>query len=386
MATDRSDLAGVPHRPVLRSGLRRLWRDDTRLQLGLTAPYATVLDGVTDADRRLLDRLDGRSTAARLVDAAADPDGAARLLRSLAAHGVLDEAGGVTAARTGARSGATETGDARLAPDLAALALRNDRSAGAVLDRRANAHVQIRGAGRVGALLAVLLTAAGVGRIEIVDPRPLRAGDLPAVLADPLDDDEDGELRPPPTRADAARAWATRIGVGSTRSTLALTGAPASGPPPPADVVVLTPAATCGAVDPRDRDDLLRDGIPHLVAGVRETTGFVGPFVLPGDGPCLRCVDLIRTDRDPAWPRLLAQLVAGPGPTATEPVDAGDGVLATLVAAHAALELLAHVDGATPATWGATHEVRADAPVAHVRAWAVHPACGCGWGAADATG
>ena len=45
----------------------------------------------------------------------------------------------------------------------------------------------------------------------------------------------------------------------------------------------------------------------------------------------------------------------------TEPVDACDGVLATLVAAHATLEVLTRLDGRTPATWASTHEVEADA-------------------------
>ena len=49
-------------------------------------------------------------------------------------------------------------------------------------------------------------------------------------------------------------------------------------------------------------------GVPLLVTGVRETTGVVGPLVLPGHTGCLRCQHLHRCDRDPSWPHLAAQL------------------------------------------------------------------------------
>src|SRR5699024_6158620 len=78
---------------------------------------------------------------------------------------------------------------------------------------------------------------------------------------------------------------------------------------------------------------------PHLVAYVRETTGVVGPFVLPGRTACLRCLDLHRADRDPGWPRVTLQL-AKPGIA----VAACDIALATLVAASAALDVLTYLD------------------------------------------
>ena len=38
-------------------------------------------------------------------------------------------------------------------------------------------------------------------------------------------------------------------------------------------------------------DDLVRDGVPHHVVRVVEGAPVVGPFVLPGETACLRCVD-----------------------------------------------------------------------------------------------
>jgi hypothetical protein len=94
--------------------------------------------------------------------------------------------------------------------------------------------------------------------------------------------------------------------------------------------------------------------------------------VVPGDGPCLRCLDLHRADRDPAWPRVLAQLLARPAPVA------GETASSLLAASLAALQVLAHLDGgARPAAVGATLEIELPGGLVSRRPWPVHPACGC---------
>ena len=66
------------------------------------------------------------------------------------------------------------------APDLASLSLLHPLpGAGlAVLRRRAARRVEVIGAGRVGAQLAALLAAAGVGVVTAVDPEPVSAADI----------------------------------------------------------------------------------------------------------------------------------------------------------------------------------------------------------------
>ena len=61
-------------------------------------------------------------------------------------------------------------------------------------------------------------------------------------------------------------------------------------------------------------------------------------------------------------------------------VAACDTVLATAVAAHAALQALAFLDGdpAPPAVDGTLEISQADGRVRR-RSWGVHPACGCSW-------
>lgn len=72
----------------------------------------------------------------------------------------------------------------------------------------------------------------------------------------------------------------------------------------------------------------LRDDLPHLPIGFEQDAAVVGPLVVPGRTPCLSCRDAHERDRDPAWPRLHAQLVG----TTTQVTSARIAHAASLVA------------------------------------------------------
>jgi hypothetical protein len=115
-----------------------------------------------------------------------------------------------------------------------------------------------------------------------------------------------------------------------------------------------------------------RAGVPHLVATVREETGVVGPLVLPGRSSCLRCAEAWRRDDDPAWPRLAAQLAAA------DPAPSGATLTCLLTALTAAVQVLAHLDGAAdPVTVDATLELRPPSWLPRLRRWPPHPDCAC---------
>ncbi len=119
--------------------------------------------------------------------------------------------------------------------------------------------------------------------------------------------------------------------------------------------------------------------MPHLAASASEAIGVVGPLVLPGRSACLRCLDLTRAERDPAWPLILAQLA---GQSGADPL-ACDTVLATMVAAQAAAQALAFLDqgGQGPAVVNGTLELVLPGWQWRRRSWPAHPRCGCagGW-------
>lgn len=119
---------------------------------------------------------------------------------------------------------------------------------------------------------------------------------------------------------------------------------------------------------------LVSRAVPHLAAAASEAIGVVGPLVLPGRSACLRCLDLIRAEHDPAWPLILAQLATRP----TADPMACDTVLATTVAAQAAAQVLAFLDhGAAAAVTNGTLELVLPGWQWRRRTWQPHPDCGC---------
>ena len=345
----------VPQRPVLKPALRRLWRSPDTLQLGLDPGRAVVVSGVGPQARHLLGLLDG-SRAGDAVLAAASAGGLApeeteRFLAALADADALDDAavpGPVV----------DEGRRQRLEPDRLSLSLRH-RGPGAAaraLTRRRDATIDVHGLGRVGSAVAALLAAAGVGGVTCLDERGLRAGDV-----SPAGFRADGAM----SRAEAA--------TGLVRDT-ATAAAPRTDGRTAATLAVV--AFEGGMVSP----EVVRAvrALPHLRVGVRDTTGLVGPFVLPGAAPCLRCVELGRGERDPQWPVLAAQLVSAP--RTAEPCDVA---LAAATAALACLHVLAWVDSAgaaAPASAGGVLEIDADGTAMRRRSVRPHPACGCGAG------
>jgi hypothetical protein len=244
----------------------------------------------------------------------------------------------------------------RLGPDLASLSLvPAARTPLEVVRARRSASVVVHGAGRVGASLATLLAAAGVGQVHVADRGPVRPGDVAPAGVAAADVDRSRT---------AAAADALRRAAPEVRST-----PPAPGRRP--DLVVL---AATEPVDTMLRTALAGGRVAHLVAGVRETTAVVGPLVLPGRTGCLRCGDLHRADRDPAWPIVAAQLV-GIRRRREEPCDV---VLATVAASLAALQCLAHLDGRPTAATGASLELGLTDWRLRRRSWPAHPRCDCG--------
>ena len=359
-------------RPIVKTALRRLWRDHTTLQFGVRPERALLLRGVGDRAARLIAAIDGtrdqqalRATAAEL---GLEPAFADRLLALLIDARVVDDAATSPAALAALPVAERD----RLAPDLASISLLAPGTDGglATLELRRQAKVAVVGAGRVGAPVAALLAAAGVGHVVVTDDGGCAPGDCaPGGVSI-------GELGV--SRITAAAAVIRRASP-STRVD------PIEAPERP-DLVVLAPRE--GAAEPQIGDRLLRADTPHLLVSVRETTAVVGPLVVPGESACLRCLDLRRSDRDPDWPLIAAQLAAAP-PRA--PAPACDVALASLAASVAALQALAWLDagataldvGATtsplPATFDGTLEITLPDWRIRRRPWSRHPACGCHW-------
>ncbi|MEP7023413.1 MAG: thiamine biosynthesis protein ThiF [Actinomycetota bacterium] len=334
-------------RPALKNGLLPVWRDRDTLQIGIDPRRAVALTGMNGA-AWVVGLLDGSRERAQVIAAAAGrgipAQVAERVLTLLAAGGALEDfpAGTYRALPPESR--------AQLAPELAAASLAyGDGDGGArVLARRQGAHVWISGSGPIASGISSLLAAAGVGEITRADPHARNAG---------------GSGRS--GRAGRAGPAAGRAAPAAGRGPTAR-GRDAAGPP---NLAVLI-----GTPDPDMATWLVRERLPHLAAAGSEAIGVVGPLVQPGQSACLRCMDLTRAERDPAWPLILAQL-AGRQPE----TPACDAVLAAAVAAQAAAQALAFVDRpaqARPVTNG-TLELVLPAWQWRRRTWPPHRDCVC---------
>jgi len=369
-ATQRWNVRAPRHdwrmRPALKPGLLAVWRNRDTVQIGIDPRRAIALTGMRGA-AVLLGLLDGSRDLTQIMAAAAElgisAEGADRVIALLTAGGALHDFPLSTyrAMPHGLRT--------RLAPELATAALAHgDGDGGArVLARRQNACVRVEGMSRVGLCVASLLTASGIGMVISTGRSPGTGGapgSVPPAAAPPH------AAAPPPAAAPPHAAAPP----------------PADGLPPACALPPTGRAGPAGLSRPdlvvladiyrRELpDQLKRQGVPHLAVAASEAIGVVGPLVTPGSTACLRCLDLTRAERDPAWPLILAQLTGG----GADP-PACDTVLAAAVASQAAAQALAFVDrpaSANAVTNGTLELVLPDWQWRR-RTWLPHDRCDCG--------
>ncbi|MEW2611415.1 ThiF family adenylyltransferase [Streptomyces sp. NPDC047880] len=356
--------------PMVKPALRRGWRDLKTVQFGMTPAHAMTLGPMDLATGSFLDLLNGTRGLELLRDEGRRmdlPDGHVdRLVQGLARAGLLDDArgGGPAADALRKKQGVLD----RLRPDLASLSLTASAPGDAIgrLAARRSQRVQIRGAGRVGAALASLLAAAGVGGVDVMDggcvePWDVAPGGHPA--------DAVGERRDESARRAVRRAAPDRPPRRTAAEVSSEEGDPGF------SLVVLAPRDDVAvyAPDPAVAEPLMAAGTPHLYAGVVEGTGLVGPLVLPGETGCAGCLQESRTDLDAAWPRLVAQWRSG----RQRQVRPCDVTLATAVAGLAAAHALAFLDGRAPSSAGARWECSVPGLQWRARPVRAHQECPC---------
>ncbi|MFJ4838800.1 TOMM precursor leader peptide-binding protein [Streptomyces sp. NPDC088746] len=362
--------------PMLKPALRRAWRGRNTVQFGVTPAHAVTLGPMDIATGSFLELLDGTRGLPLLREEARALDLSDRhvdiLVSRLTEAGLLDDpdAGGPEAEALRRRAETLE----RQRPDAAALSVVHPTPGGGLrtLAARRAMRVQVRGAGRVGAAVAAVLSGSGVGHVEVLDggrtePWDVAPGGLPASSV--------GERRDT-----AARQLVRRSAVGGPPRSGGASEAPARGEPA-LSLIVVAPrdGLSVYAPDPNTAAPWISSGTPHLYAGVIEATGVVGPLVLPGGTGCAGCLALRRAEADPQWPRMLAQWRSGRR-TCVQACDLG---VATAVAGLAAAHALSFLDGELPASTGARWE--AAMPMLDWRSEQLRPHPGCDCGAAGHT-
>ena len=308
-------LSRVTRRPLLRTLWPALRRGPGEVQFGTAAEHAVVVGGLSEAEIAGLEGLDGT----REVPLALTTGTGADLLEELLACGLVCEAAPASPVPPVVRGVLAADADA-----LVRTSSPPTHGYAALAARRA-AHVIVAGRGDLPAAVTTALRRAGIGRVS--------QGRGPA---------DDWEHAASSGRRDV-----------------------------PAPSVVVLPAA--GALDPAAAHPWRRRGIPVLPVLMHDVEAVVGPLVVAG-GPCLRCLDLTRSDLDPAWPALLGQLTR-PAVGAGREIG-GETTLVGVAAGMAAMVVLGVVDG-QPLPTGRSLEVGLPWPRVRQRRWGIHPRCSC---------
>ncbi len=330
------------HGPRLAPATRLLWRTDRSVQLELGS-RAVVVDGLAPDD---IGRLAGHPSA--------DTPSATRPTDRGAAVAALVEAGFLWPHRDDEEDVRFSPPAARLQAELAALTVRHGEAAAEVLHARRDRAVAVLGDGRGGPQLAAVLGAAGVGRVWLSDPGNVR-----------LHQATPGGVRPADEGQSLAAATARTITAAAPE--VDTTALPMGERP---DLVVL---AQDSPIDDERREALHARGCAHMPLRLGAGFGVVGPLVIPGLTACLRCTDLHRLDRDPAWTSLAVQLAV-----ARRSTTACEVALATTITGLAALQALSFLDGEEPATIDGTLELHLPSWRVRRRSWPAHPDCPCG--------
>jgi hypothetical protein len=234
---------------------------------------------------------------------------------------------------------------------LNAAGLLTDRNAAPYRDALARLRLRLIGAGPMGHQIARVLLASGIGTLYVYDNEPPDLALYPSA----------GVL--------TSQADALRSAFAEADATIGILTHWSKPDAAPTDLTIV--ACDRPELDRAITEHLLRIDQPHLVARSWGNGVSVGPLVVAGRTSCLRCADLARSDADPRWPVVLAQL-------SRLRIESPPALIAW-AASIAAAQALAFLYGELPESAGATLELSWPDFVTRLRRWAAHPRCGCGW-------
>jgi len=220
-----------------------------------------------------------------------------------------------------------------------------------ILKARALVRIDIYGCGLIGAGLARILAASGIGQLGLIDQRNITSQHLPVSTLASVGLNAATELERSLAR-DYPKVLDKKI--------------------PEPDLVIITRTPS-----PIEILTWMNSSRPHLLVESRGDCVEVGPLVIPGRSSCLRCLTLDRLDRDPNWYSIdLCGQVEYEPPAALAQIAAGLSALAALVQVDAAESVtgLAGSMGLTDTTLRIDGAMQISALTRRR-----HPRCGCSW-------
>lgn len=278
--------------PKLAPGVRLYERGPSQIQIGINPNSAIVVD--KKVGKTIAGLLNGANSVSeicdRLVLEGHDLESSENFLSNLIDLGLVEP--GPIAATYDQQNPVSEIQRLNLL-----------RETGGDLDsinKRIGCEISIRGAGRLGMTVCLLLASAGFPNITVHDATLVSESDLTPWGASRVDlgvrrDNVTKNLIERMIRGASAHKNSLRFRAHRKIEILI--------PDQRADFPWIS--ATCA-------DQLVANDTPHLFAATSSSASFVSSIIKPGQTPCLRCLHLHRCDQDPGWPLIDLQVSQNP--------------------------------------------------------------------------
>jgi hypothetical protein len=338
--------------PKLATGVRLYERSHSQIQIGIDPSTALVVDKkVGLAIGRLLTGANSTSEiCSQLVEAGHDLPSSESFLSQLVELGLVEP--GPIAATHDQQNPVTEIQRLNLARETS-----GDLEQ---INRRIGCEISIRGAGRLGMTVCLMLASAGFPNITVHDSTLVSESDLTPWGASRIDTG----LR----RDVVAKNLLERIvrGASAHKNSLRFRSHQ--------KIEVLLPdqRADFPWISATSADQFVANDTAHLFAATCTNASLISSVIKPGMSPCLRCLHLHHCDQDPQWPIIDLQVSRNPV------VDSTAISLILKTAIEVTRVISEWVDQAESTE---SHLLKLGNSLSSVETYPTyfHPSCGCRW-------
>ncbi len=278
--------------PKLAPGVRLYERGKSQIQIGINPNSAVVID--RKVGQTIQNLLTGAHSVAeicnRLVLEGHDLQSSESFLNQLSELGLVES--GPISATYDQQNPVAEIQRLNL--------LRETNGDLDSINQRIGCEVSIRGAGRLGMTVCLLLASAGFPNITVHDPVFVSDSDLTPWGASRIDIGIRRDI--------VAKSLVERMvrGASAHKNYLRFRAN--------RKIEILLPdqRADFPWICATNAELLVANDIPHLFAATSTNASVISSIIEPGKTPCLRCMHLHRCDQDPHWPRIDLQVSQNP--------------------------------------------------------------------------
>lgn len=338
--------------PKLGPGVRLYERSQSQIQIGINPSSAVVVDKkVGQTIGRLLTGANSISEiCSQLVDEGHDLPSSENFLRQLVELGLVEP--GPSAATHDHQNPVTEIQRLNLARETAGDLVQ--------INQRIGCEISIRGAGRLGMTVCLILASAGFPNITVHDSTLVSESDLTPWGASRIDIG---------IRRDAvAKNLIERMirGASAHKNSLRFKSHQKI------EVLIPDQRADFPWISATSADPFVATDTAHLFATISTRESLISSVIEPGKNPCLRCLHLHRCDQDPQWPIIDLQV-------SRNPVIDSAGISLVLKTAMEVSRLISDWVDQAESTDAYLRKLGNSLDAVETYPTFFHPSCGCRW-------